>query len=1239
MPAPLVIAGLVQAARLALTWAAKRGLSKAAQKAAEKAIKEAAEGGSKKALQNIAKELKKAKPEFKPRVPKSKPKVTPKDNVEKFTPRAPKKGDVKKPANKPEEPAGILKPQTSAKPNPKSTKKEFKGIIKSDKIKPDAPANLPSTPGSAPYPARVPSKPITPAKPTAPKVSVKPPANKQVAPKPKPVAPKPTPPKSGNVIPFRGSGTGRSSPVTKVGPKKADNVIKIDDAVRSLPKNLAKELKKKKVPPAAKEKLLEWAKKLKIPTSKRAALIAALSLKIGVPIGVIATWLGTDVEKIADNILGPEKKSDLVNEITRSPTSAPAEVVPFPSRGTPSFSPNRGPAPTTSPTGPSGPSAPSTDPSPRAFPRPASDPRPVTAPGPLADPISPGSLPNVAPEPNAPYTPARPQPGTPGALPAAAPESVPAANPLADVRAGALPAAAADPFPLQGVRPTVRPDAKGPGGGRSVALPPLIPLTPIGPPVKADTPQATEESERKSKREDKKPVTGSPGAAGYDIDYASGPVLGVSQEVARVANRGGVIRREEGGSVPVGKSVGNKGMPWWELAADNIIGLDNEYESAGERFGKWFNQDEVGALKQIGSGIYEGAKEFVRNPIDTTKEYVKGVATAASNVFTKDTNDRLQEMYGVSYEEATDEQVNKAREAILGDVLTALEVVPGAAAAGIGVRATKTAIGSQVRELVTVDPSVKPVIERAARQGNVEEILKVLRDHPDTRRWYERTAHDGPDATDSADISIESAGYSREGLDPEWANSAQGVSGNTSAVRAIRNSPEVDFEEMEDFGKIWGIMTPSNKDKIRKNTMTNAEWKAFQALPDTITIYRGIQTDQYLPNALDDTGASWTWNKEFAKGWVASKKGGKVLTAQVKKEDIITILGYQDEVVIDPSKVKRELYDPNKPPAEIVEQPRSEVSSTGSPSMFQKVRGIFGSKDNQAVDTNSLDTTENVSYKDTLDPTKYSSEQQKFLVNPTNIQVPKSWLNSGKTKEEWLELPSQQRIENRWETEGKPVWKLGTPLSKDQQLTMTRIFFDSFVEIPTNPTKAGHHLSARGILGVKPGKDARKGLTRDDFTYGPEITEQGILSRSKLGVVTHESGHAIDSALNSRSGSRSTTAELPKEIMDELSNVTSTRRGPGTLGLYDTKRHPAEVTADAFAMLAENPETFKKMAPKSFDWIKERINNDDVVKKIIETEASKGTPLKSIIGALTGLGVSAAVINGAVGNKVVQDDK
>ncbi len=91
-----------------------------------------------------------------------------------------------------------------------------------------------------------------------------------------------------------------------------------------------------------------------------------------------------------------------------------------------------------------------------------------------------------------------------------------------------------------------------------------------------------------------------------------------------------------------------KGMGYGELIVDNIIGLDNEYESFGEQLGNAINEDAAGFFKDAAVGVYEGTKEFINNPIETTKEVVIDIKDSVKRLGSEDLSKRLQSMYGVS---------------------------------------------------------------------------------------------------------------------------------------------------------------------------------------------------------------------------------------------------------------------------------------------------------------------------------------------------------------------------------------------------------------------------------------------------------------------------------------------------------------------------------------------------------------------------------------------------------------
>ena len=135
-----------------------------------------------------------------------------------------------------------------------------------------------------------------------------------------------------------------------------------------------------------------------------------------------------------------------------------------------------------------------------------------------------------------------------------------------------------------------------------------------------------------------------------------------------------------------------KGMGYGELILDNVVGLDNEYDSFGEKLGRYINQDEIGFLKETGQGLYEGAKEFVQAPVETTKEAVRDVVDSTKALFTQDLDDRLMDMYGVDITNATGDQINAARESILGDALNASSLIPAIGAGAAGVRTVAKAM-------------------------------------------------------------------------------------------------------------------------------------------------------------------------------------------------------------------------------------------------------------------------------------------------------------------------------------------------------------------------------------------------------------------------------------------------------------------------------------------------------------------------------------------------------------------
>jgi hypothetical protein len=139
-----------------------------------------------------------------------------------------------------------------------------------------------------------------------------------------------------------------------------------------------------------------------------------------------------------------------------------------------------------------------------------------------------------------------------------------------------------------------------------------------------------------------------------------------------------------------------KGLSYTDLLFDNIFGLDNEYESTGETIKKALVEDPYGTVKGMATSAYEGAVDLARNPYAVLGRAVEDTAGSLNRVATEDLDEKLKRMYGVSYEEATPEQVTKAREVVASDVMTAAELIPGA---GIAAKGAKLAAKGAVNAL------------------------------------------------------------------------------------------------------------------------------------------------------------------------------------------------------------------------------------------------------------------------------------------------------------------------------------------------------------------------------------------------------------------------------------------------------------------------------------------------------------------------------------------------------------
>lgn len=169
----------------------------------------------------------------------------------------------------------------------------------------------------------------------------------------------------------------------------------------------------------------------------------------------------------------------------------------------------------------------------------------------------------------------------------------------------------------------------------------------------------------------------------------------------------------------------NKGMSYGQLIVDNIIGLDNEYESFGDVLRSEFKKDKLGFLSNIAKGAFEGTRSFLQKPADQQMNVVKDIAKEIKDsvvrLSTQDLDKRLQNMFGVSYQEATETQVNKARESVIGDSITALELTGLTGPAVRGSRAILSGISETIPGSVKAETIGKT---KSLFQGDLESFFE-----------------------------------------------------------------------------------------------------------------------------------------------------------------------------------------------------------------------------------------------------------------------------------------------------------------------------------------------------------------------------------------------------------------------------------------------------------------------------------------------------------------------------------
>lgn len=152
---------------------------------------------------------------------------------------------------------------------------------------------------------------------------------------------------------------------------------------------------------------------------------------------------------------------------------------------------------------------------------------------------------------------------------------------------------------------------------------------------------------------------------------------------------------------------------------DNVIGLDDGYESGGERLGTAIRQDPMGVARSVGGSLLESVGDTISDPMGA----IQGVAQGIGQSYTRASQGAAAYLpEGVELKDATMEQIRMANDAYLADVTGLASVVPATRAVGTAgrtamrvARAADDAIGADARGLV-----------RAVAQGDLEGVGEVF---------------------------------------------------------------------------------------------------------------------------------------------------------------------------------------------------------------------------------------------------------------------------------------------------------------------------------------------------------------------------------------------------------------------------------------------------------------------------------------------------------------------------------
>jgi hypothetical protein len=152
---------------------------------------------------------------------------------------------------------------------------------------------------------------------------------------------------------------------------------------------------------------------------------------------------------------------------------------------------------------------------------------------------------------------------------------------------------------------------------------------------------------------------------------------------------------------------------------DNVIGLDDGYESGGERLGTAIRQDPMGVARSVGGSLLESVGDTISDPLGAIQGVAQGIGQSYSRA-SQGAAAYLPE--GVELKDATMEQIRMANDAYLADVTNLASVVPATKAVGSAGR-TAMRVGRMANDAIGADAIG---LARAVAQGDLEGVGEVF---------------------------------------------------------------------------------------------------------------------------------------------------------------------------------------------------------------------------------------------------------------------------------------------------------------------------------------------------------------------------------------------------------------------------------------------------------------------------------------------------------------------------------